>query len=249
MSSNTILITGGSSGIGQGLAEAFHKLGNQVMISGRRESVLRTICNANPGMRYMVMDVADPVSIRSATRLILREFPRLNCVFNNAGVQYPHNFAAGVGLDESAVIAEINTNLLATIILTSQTIAHLRQQENAILLNVSSGLAFVPLARFPVYCATKAAMHSFTVSLRHQLRESGIKVIELIPPYVATNLGGPGKQVSPHAPQPMPLDAFLTQAMIELATDADEIAIGDAKGLAAATNSALAEKIFSSMNR
>src|SRR5215831_3325984 len=139
MSSNTILITGGSSGIGQGLAEAFHKLGNQVMISGRRESVLRTICNANPGMRYMVMDVADPVSIRSATRLILREFPRLNCVFNNAGVQYPHNFAAGVGLDESAVIAEINTNLLATIILTSQTIAHLRQQENAILLNVSSG--------------------------------------------------------------------------------------------------------------
>jgi uncharacterized oxidoreductase len=249
MNSNTILITGGSSGIGQGLAEAFHKLGNQVVISGRRESALQAVCSAHPGMRHVAMDVADLASTRLAARRILREFPSLNCVFNNAGVQHTYNFAAGQELDESALAAEINTNLLGAIVLTSETVPHLVQQKNAVLLNVSSGLAFVPLARFPVYCATKAAMHSFTVSLRHQLKESGIKVIELIPPYVATNLGGPGKQVSPHAPQPMPLHTFVTQAMNELSTDADEIAIGDAQGLVAAANQESVRKIFSGMNR
>jgi uncharacterized oxidoreductase len=248
MNSNTILITGGSSGIGQGLAEAFHKLGNKIVVAGRRESALQEICSANPGMRYFVMDVADPTSIRFATSRILREFPSLNCVFNNAGVQHTYNFASGQGIDVSALVAEINTNLLGAIVLASEMVPHLKQQKDAVLLNVSSGLAFVPLARFPMYCATKAALHSFTISLRHQLKESGIKVIELIPPYVATNLGGPGKQVSPHAPQPMPLHTFVSRAMNELATDADEIAIGDAKGLAAANQESV-KKVFSGMNR
>jgi len=248
MHSNTMLITGGSSGIGRGLAEAFHKLGNQVVIAGRKADALREVCVANPGMRCYVMDIASPAAVRAITRQILREFPSLNCVFNNAGVQHSDSLAESPEFEDAAV-AEINTNLLGPIILASETVSHLRQRENAVLLNVSSGLAFVPLARFPVYCATKAAMHSFTMSLRHQLKDSGIKVIELIPPYVATNLGGPGKQVSPHAPQPMPLDSFIAQVMNELATDADEIAIGDAKGLLAATSPESVKRIFSAVNR
>jgi uncharacterized oxidoreductase len=115
--------------------------------------------------------------------------------------------------------------------------------------NISSGLAFVPIARFPVYCATKAAVHSFTLSLRHQLKGSGVKVIELIPPYVGTELGGPQKSVGPGAPQPMPLHSFVEQAMEALASDGDELVIGDARNLVAATNPDTVRKVFAGMNR
>ncbi len=247
MQSNTILITGGGSGIGRGLAAAFHQLGNQVLITGRREDALRAVCGAHPGMRHFLMDVADPQSVHASMREILREFPAVNCVFNNAGVQHAHRL--GGELDETAVAAEIDTNFLGAILVASDAVAHLKQRENAVLVNVSSGLAFVPLARFPVYCATKAALHSFTMSLRRQLQGSGVKVVELIPPYVATDLGGPRKQPSPHGPQPMPLDSFITQAMQGLATDEDEIAVGDAQGLRAAASPESVGKIFLGMNR
>jgi uncharacterized oxidoreductase len=117
------------------------------------------------------------------------------------------------------------------------------------LLIVSSGLAFVPMARFPVYCATKSAVHSFTLSLRYQLRDSGVKVIELIPPYVATELGGPRKTVGLGGPQPMPLQAFISEAMLGLANGSDEVAVGDARNLVAATNPETVEKVFAGMNR
>jgi uncharacterized oxidoreductase len=118
-----------------------------------------------------------------------------------------------------------------------------------VLVNVSSGLAFVPMARFPVYCATKAAVHSYTLSLRHQLKGSGIKVMELIPPYVATELGGPRKTVGPGGPQPMPVPTFIVETLKELADGGDEIAIGDAKKLVAATNPEMVKTIFAGMNR
>ena len=249
MNSNTIFITGGTSGIGQGLAEAFHKLGNQVIITGRREDRLKTICAANSGMRYYVMDVADATSIREVARRATEEFPNLNCVFNNAGVQARHDFSAWESLDEQAAIAEINTNVLGTIRVAAEFIPHLSKQHNATLVNVSSGLAFTPLARYPVYCATKAAVHSFSLSLRHQLKQSGIKVIELIPPYVATELGGPSKQIPPGAPKPMPLDIFIAETMRELAGDADEVAIGDAKYLMSGSNPDATKKLFAGLNR
>jgi len=125
----------------------------------------------------------------------------------------------------------------------------LTRQSNAVLLNVSSGLAFVPLARYPVYCATKAAVHSFTLSLRHLLKASGVTVIELIPPYVHTELGGPRKTAGRGGPQPMPLEAFIAETMKELETGGDEIAIGDAKNLVAATNTEGLKTIFAAMNR
>jgi uncharacterized oxidoreductase len=249
MNSNTIFITGGTSGIGQGLAEAFHKLGNQVIITGRREDRLKSICTANSGMKYYVLDVADSGSVREVARKAIGQFPALNCVFNNAGMQAMHDFSAGGPLDEQAIIGEINTNLMGTIRVAAEFIPHLKKQQNASLVNVSSGLAFTPLARFPVYCATKAAVHSFSLSLRHQLKNSGIKVIELIPPYVATELGGPSKQIPPGAPQPMPLARFIAETMKELAGDADEVAIGDVRHLVSGSNAEAMKKIFAGMNR
>ena len=248
INSNTIFITGGGSGIGKGLAEAFHQLGNQVIISGRREQALKKTCGAHPGMRYYVMDVTDPKSIRSTAKKVIADFPKLNCVFNNAGVQKYVDLSGGK-LDDAALVAELNTNVLGLIRVTAEFMPHLQKQDHATIVNVSSGLAFVPLARFPVYCATKAAVHSFSVSLRQQLKDSKVKVLELIPPYVDTELGGGSKTRPAGAPVPMPLDQFITETMSELAGDGDEIAIGPAKNLVAATAPESFKKAFAGMNR
>ncbi len=247
MQSNTIFITGGTSGIGRGLAEAFHRLGNQVIICGRREERLRSICAENPGMRYFALDVKDANSVRSIARKVMEEFPALNCVFNNAGVQRRHDFASGEPIDDAAMLAEIQTNLLGLIRVCAEFLPHLKNQPVATLLNVSSGLAFVPLSIFPVYCATKAAVHSFSLSLRQQLKNSSVKVIELIPPYVATELGGAAK-APPGALRQMPLDAFIAETMKELAADSEEIAIGGAKNLFAASAPENVKKVFAGMN-
>jgi uncharacterized oxidoreductase len=247
MQSNTIFITGGTSGIGKGLAEAFHQLGNQIIISGRREDRLRSVCAANPGMRYFVLDVTDLTSVRNTARKVIDEFPALNCVFNNSGVQRRHNFAAGKPIDDPAMLSEIQTNLLGLIRVSAEFLPHLNNQQNATLLNVSSGLAFVPIALFPVYCATKAAVHSFSLSLRQQLKDSKVKVIELIPPYVATELGGVS-QAPDGALRQMPLETFIAETMKELAEDAEEIAIGGAKNLLAASSPENVKKIFAGMN-
>ena len=130
-------------------------------------------CDANPGMRPYAMDVTDPVSVRQVTAQVIADFPALNCVFNNAGVQRRHDFRSGSALDETAMLSEIDTNLLGVIRIAAAFLPKLLTQRNATLVNVSSGLAFVPMARFPVYCATKAAVHSFTLSLRHQMKDSG----------------------------------------------------------------------------
>jgi uncharacterized oxidoreductase len=247
MHSNTIFITGGSSGIGKGLAEAFHKLGNQVIISGRRVERLQGISTANPGMRHYVLDVTDPGAIRIMSAQVLQEFPNLNCIINNAGIQRRLDLSAR--FDDRMVTEEINTNLLGVIRVAAAFIPHLVKRENAVLINVSSGLAFVPLAGQPVYCATKAAVHSLTLSLRHQLKRSGVKVIELIPPWVETELGGVMKTAaSPTGRKPMPLDAFIEEAMRELASDADEVAVAQAENLVGASCLETVKKVFDSMN-
>jgi uncharacterized oxidoreductase len=245
--SNTILITGGGAGIGRGLAEAFHQLGNQVIIAGRSEAALSDVCAANPGMHYVVLDVADSESIRNAAHSVLSKFPALNCVINNAGIQRVHDFSKAGGVDESGMEAEIETNLLGLMRVCAAFLPHLSRQPGATLINISSGLAFVPLARVPVYCATKAATHSFCVSLRHQLKHTSVKVVELIPPWVDTNLdkGRP----RPAGRAPMPLPQFISEAMEGLSGDADEVPVGDAKFLyaSAATGEAFL-KTYSRMN-
>jgi uncharacterized oxidoreductase len=245
--SNTIFITGGGSGIGRGLAEAFHKLGNRVVIGGRREAVLRDTCAANPGMSYVVLDVASPDSVRTTAQTVIAKFPELNCVVNNAGVQRAHDFSAAGGLDEAALREEVETNLLGLARVCAAFLPHLRSQPEATLINISSGLAFVPLARVPVYCATKAAVHSFSVSLRHQLKHTSVRVIELIPPYVDTDLDKGRRR--PGGPAPLPLPQFISAAMEGLSGDADEVPVGDAKFLYASAGPGEAfTKSFSRMN-
>ena len=247
MRSNTILITGGTSGIGKGLAEAFHKLGNQVIIAGRRVDRLRSICAANPGMSHVFLDVTNPRTIRTTGRKIIEEFPSLNCIFNNAGIQRRHNFADGK-IDDAGMLAEIRTNLLGLMRVSAEFLPHLKTQPRATLVNVSSGLAFVPLSAFPVYCATKAAVHSFSLTLRQQLKGSNVKVIELIPPDVATELGGT-LEAPRGALRQMPLETFISETMNELARDSDEIAIGGAKNLFGASNPESVKVMFAGMNR
>jgi uncharacterized oxidoreductase len=197
-----------------------------------------------------VLDVTSAEAIQTVAQEAMSRFPELNCIINNAGVQLRTDFSAPHAIDDQSLRTEIDTNLLGPIRVAAAFIAHLARRPGATLINVSSGLAFVPMARFPVYCATKAAIHSWTLCLRHQLRDSGIKVIELIPPYVATELGGPGKPAlnTTTGRGPMALDAFIDETMKQLESDADEIAIGDAKRLVAATSLETVKKAFSAMN-
>jgi uncharacterized oxidoreductase len=217
-----MFITGGGSGIGRGLAEAFHKLGNRIIIAGRREETLKKTCEANPGMRYVYMDVTDAAAIRSGSAEVTSRFPQLNCVINEAGIQREHDFTHGETVSDDVVEREIDTNLLGLIRVSAALLPHLQKMGDATLMNVSSGLGFVPLARFPVYSATKAAVHSFCVSIRRQLRGTGVKVIEIVPPYVATDLGqthrpGAGGLPSGSTPTPMPLEEYVAALMEELA--------------------------------
>jgi len=162
---NTILITGGGSGIGRGLAEAFHALGNQVIISGRRRQVLDETTKANPGMKSLTLDIEHAASIRSFAAQVAKDFPKLNVLINNAGIMRLENIEMQPG-DLSNAEAMITTNLLGPLRLTAALLPHLQQQPNATIMMVSSGLAFVPLAPTPTYCASKAAIHSYAQSLR-----------------------------------------------------------------------------------
>ncbi len=247
LDNNTILITGGGAGIGRGLAEAFHRLGNQVIISGRREQMLLDACAANPGMNHLVMDVTSPRDVAFVAEHAAELYPEINCLINNAGIQRVHDFAQDQELDEQALADEIDTNLTGLIRTTSAFLPQLQAKESATIINVSSGLSFVPLANFPVYCATKAAVHSFTQSLRYQLRDTSVKVIELAPPYVESGLHNTPRH-RPGPVPPMPLAEFIEAAMAELATDAEEIAIGGAKYAMSATTSDAARTLFARMN-
>ena len=230
MQGNTILITGGGSGIGRGLAEAFHKLGNKIVIAGRRESVLAATASANPGMEYEVMDTSNEESIVAAAAKIVKRFPELNVVVNNAGVQRVIDF--GAGYDDAAAQEEIATNISGVLRMTAAFLPHLKTKADAAIVNLSSGLAFVPMARFPVYSATKAFVHSFSMSLRLQLKKTGVRVIELAPPWVKTELDATHDAPTVHeGMSPMPLDAFIAAAMEELASDSDELKVAGAKFL------------------
>jgi uncharacterized oxidoreductase len=218
---NTILITGGGSGIGRALAESFHALGNQVVISGRGRKNLDETTGANPGMRSLTVDMTDPASVKSFAGHLRDEFPALNAVIHSAGVMRPEKLLAPPAnlTDAEATIA---TNLLGPIRLTAALLPHFLKQPHATVMTVSSGLAFVPLAMTPTYCATKAGIHSYTQSLRYQLQGTAVQVIELIPPYVATTLMGDHQANDPRA---MPLAEYIAEVMELLHTqpDADEI--------------------------
>jgi uncharacterized oxidoreductase len=206
---NTILITGGGSGIGRALAKAFHRLGNQVIIAGRGQKSLDETIGANPGMKSATLNVSDPKSIQSFAAQVMKDYPSLNVLINMAGIMRPENLLEASN-DLSTAEKTVTTNLLGPIRLTAALLPSLRKQPRATIMNVSSGLAFVPLAMTPTYCATKAAIHSYTQSLRYQLAATNVEVVELIPPYVQTTLMGDQQANDPNA---MPLEEFITEVM------------------------------------
>ena len=214
---NTILITGGGSGIGRGLAEAFHALGNKVIIAGRRQKVLDEVTKAHPGMASIVLDLENAASIRAFAAEITTLHPKLNVLINNAGITKRENLKTQPE-DLADAEAIITTNLLGPIRLTAALLPHLLQQPKATILNVSSGLAMVPFPLSPTYSATKAAIHSYTQAMRVQLRDTAVQVIEIIPPYVQTELGGDHQLNDPRA---MPLKDFLAETMELLRTQPD----------------------------
>ena len=217
MTENTILITGGGSGIGRGLAEAFHALGNQVIIAGRRQTMLDETTAANPGMKSAVLDIESEDAIQGFAAQMKADFPALNVVIHNAGIMKGENLQTGAVADAKATVA---TNLLGPILLTAAMMPQLLSQPHGAILTVSSGIAFRPLALGPTYSATKAALHSYTECLRYQLKETNVQVIELVPPYVQTMLGGERQAGDPHA---MPLADYVSETM-RLLTDTPDAA-------------------------
>ena len=241
---NTILITGGGSGIGRGLAEALQKQGNQVVIAGRRKSALESTVAANPAMKFLTLDIEDPKAIQAFAAQVAEQFPALNVLVNNAGIMRVEKV---LEQPEDLVDAEamITTNLLGPIRLTAALLPLMRKQEQATIMNVSSGLAFVPLAMTPTYSATKAAMHSYTCSLRYQLKDTAIEMVEIIPPYVQTDLLG-GAEDS----RAMPLEDFIAQTMeiLNQQPTPAEICVKNVHGLRFAEASGKFDAVFNGLN-
>lgn len=217
--SNTVLITGGATGIGLALAERFLRAGSEVIVCGRREDKLREAKARNPRLHTRICDVSIEADRRSLLAWATAEFPRLNVLVNNAGVWNPLQIAQAGPFER--IRQDIAINLEAPIHLSQLFIQHLHAQEAPAIVLVSSGLAFVPMASFPIYCATKAALHSFALSMRHQLATGPITVVEIAPPHVNTDLGAPGSNASG-----MPLDEFADAAMAGLARGDLEITCG-----------------------
>ena len=217
---NTVLITGATSGIGLGLAERFHARGDTVVVAGRRRALLDEIVATHPGMHALELDVADPASIRSAFETVTSEHPGLDAVITMAGIMLPEDLRDPAHLDTAEAI--VTTNLLGTIRTAAAFGPWLAAKPDGVLMTVSSGLAFVPLPVTPTYSATKAAVHSFTQSLRVQWAATPLQVVELVPPAVQTTLMGQQDDESA-----MPLEEFLdeTVQILEQQPDVEEVLV------------------------
>ena len=240
VSGHTILITGGASGIGYALAERFLAAGNEVIVCGRRADKLDEARSRHQELHPRACDVRDPAQRIVLADWAVREFPALDVLVNNAGIQ--HRLALAERPDWADIHDEIATNLEAHIHLATLFLPHLLKRKSAAVINVTSGLAFVPRAAVPVYCATKAAMRSFTLSLRCQLAGTPIEVIEIIPPAVDTDLGGVGLHT-----WGVPLAEFADAAFAQLRAGKNEIVYGfSAEGIRASAEQR--DEIFERMN-
>ncbi|MDB5263218.1 MAG: family NAD(P)-dependent oxidoreductase [Adhaeribacter sp.] len=217
---NTVLITGGASGIGWAIAERFLKAGSEVIICGRRPEKLEEVKQQYPQVHTRVCDVGQEADRLDLLRWAIENFPQINVLVNNAGIQRRVSLVVATE-DWREHQSEMAINLEAPIHLALLFIPHFKHKPSAFIINVTSGLAFVPMARAAVYSATKAALHSFTLSLRYQLNATSIKVIEIAPPAVNTDLGGPGLHTFG-----TPLFEFADAIMQRLAAGEEEIGYG-----------------------
>lgn len=241
-SNNTILITGGTSGIGLAFAEEFLRLGNKVIICGRRKDRLKHLKEKHPALITKECDIEIAVQREELFIWMTQHHPDTNILMNNAGIQLLTDLTKPINLDN--VYSEVETNFIAPIHLASIFAPHLATKINGAIMNISSGLAFVPIAFMPVYCATKAAIHSLTMSMRYQLRDTSVKVFEIIPPSVDTELGHQRREDKNQSHGGIPVAEFLAEAMDAIKNDLLEAAIGQSKGLRAKR-----DEMFSGMNK
>ena len=199
LTGNTIFITGGGSGIGRGLAEAFHELGNKVIIAGRRKGHLAETLRANPGMESVELDVADPASIAAVAKELIASYPKLNVLVNNAGIMHIDDVSGPI--EDAVAVATVTTNLLGP---------RLRP----------------PLTLAAIYSSTKAAIHSYSLSLRYKLRNTPVAVLEITPPWVQTDLLN-----SNNEPRAMPLAEFIDETIKVLGTASEEVLVERARPL------------------
>lgn len=248
LTDNTILITGGTSGIGRALAEAFYQRGNQVIVAGRRQHLLDEITVAHSGMHGIQLDVQDSTDIKAFASRIRKQFPKLNVLLNNAGVSKSEDLTSD-SIDFSVMQSTIQTNIFGVLHLTALLLPTLKQQPHSTIITTTSDLAFVPLSPYPTYCATKAFLHSWLQSLRVQLQETSVEVLELAPTYVQTELGGASQATDPAA---MPLADFIAEVMQLLSTPNPphgEILVNRSKAYRFAERNGDYEQIFASRNQ
>jgi uncharacterized oxidoreductase len=238
---HTVLVTGGASGIGLAIAKRFLAAGNDVIICGRREDKLAEARAGQPAFQTRVCDVAQASQRVDLAAWAVREVPALDVVVNNAGIQQRLALAGEPAWDD--IHREIATNFEAHVHLATLFVPHLRTKKQAAILNVTSGLAFVPIAAVPVYCATKAAMRSFTLSLRRQLADTSIEVVEIIPPAVDTDLGGPGLHTFG-----VPLDEYADAVFAQLRGGKNETVYGFSEE-ARRASSEQRDEMFERMNK
>lgn len=223
------MITGGTSGIGLAFAEKFMEAGNRVIICGRREERLRQISDAHYSIITRACDVAIESQREDLFNWVTQNYPQTNMLINNAGVQLVADLTKPVQLER--IRAEVETNFIAPVHLASLFAGYLASKPEAAIVNISSGLAFVPLAFMPVYCATKAAIHSLTLSLRYQLRRTPVKVFEIAPPSVDTELGHDRRTDKSESHGGMPVAEFIAEAMEAIKNDTFDAQVGSSKNL------------------
>jgi uncharacterized oxidoreductase len=224
LTENTILITGGATGIGFALARQLSERGNRVIICGRSNEALQKARAQVPMLITRVCDIANTEARQAMVDWLHTAYPGLNILINNAGVQYHRNFKEGGALED--LDQEVAINFTAPIHLIGEILPQFQQQPRAAIVNVSSGLAFAPMADVPVYCATKAAIHSFTLSLRHQLKTTGVTVVEMVPPIVDTGLGIGGRSKGTTSQYMMSAEDFASEALTQWENDEDEVVVG-----------------------
>ena len=241
---HTVFIPGATSGIGLALAIALQDKGNTVVVGGRRTDLLEQVA-AEHGLGTVQVDVTDPESITAAAKTVLAEHPDLDVLVTMAGIMRAEDWTRGGFADGAAEI--VTTNLLGTIRLVDAFVDHLREQPSATVMTVSSGLAFVPLRITPTYNATKAAVHMLTETLRLQLADTTVEVLELEPPAVATDLM-PGQRDSSFA---MPLDDFVREVveLLEKRPDATEVQVENVRFLRYAEARGDYAQVVATLNR